>query len=75
MKEIDPVQQVVDLVKAHFSEVLTKQETNVANYMNNYMTQEERNQHGDNIMYMLEKANSSLAFFELKLMANQINYK
>lgn len=66
---------VFDLITTHFTEVLDKQEKDITDYMNEYMTQEERNQHGDNIWNMLVRAKPSLAFFELKLMANQINYK
>ena len=66
---------IFDLVTTHFTEVLDKQEKDVIDYMNNCMTQEERNRHGDNIWNMLVRAKPSLAFFELKLMANQINYK
>ena len=66
---------IFNLVSTHFTEALDKQEKDVTDYMNKYMTQEERNQHGDNIWNMLVRAKSSLAFLELKLMANQINYK
>jgi hypothetical protein len=71
---INSTHLIVELAQSHFKEILDKQEKDITDYMNEYMTQEELNRHGDNIWYMLAKSQSSLAFFQLKLMANKIPF-
>ncbi len=71
----DSVKCVADLAKTYLQEILAKQEKDIVDYMNEYMTHEEIQRHGDNIWNMIAKTSSSLAFFKLKLMTTGINFK
>jgi hypothetical protein len=50
--------------------MLEKQEQDIVNYMNTYMTQGERDRHGDNIWFYLLKPQSVKARLDLIEMAN-----
>ena len=58
-----------DLIKDHFRQELEKQQEAIIFYINECMTQEERQRHGDNLWNSIVHTESSFAFLKLKLMA------
>ncbi len=57
-------------MKEHIVKLLEKQEQDIINYMNTYMTQEERDRHSENIMWFVLKPQSVAAQLDLIGMAN-----
>lgn len=57
-------------MKEQILKLLEKQEQDIINYMNTYMTQEERDKHGENIMWFVLKPQSVAARLDLIEMAN-----
>lgn len=57
-----------DLIKDHFRQELEKQQEDIIFYINECMSQEERQRHGDNLWNLIVRAAPSFAFLELKLM-------
>jgi len=49
---------------------LDEQEDNVVEYMNKYMTQEERDRHGDNIWGLLVRSQGLISQISLEMMAD-----
>jgi hypothetical protein len=49
---------------------LDEQENKVVEYMNKYMTQEERNRHGDNIWGLLVRSQGLISQISLEMMAD-----
>ena len=49
---------------------LDEQEDKVVEYMNKYMTQEERNRHGDNIWGILVRSQGVISEISLEMMAD-----
>lgn len=64
---------VSDLIRDHFLQQLEKQQKDIIFYINECMTQEERNKHGDNLWNLIIRPEPSLALLELKLMAYSTN--
>ena len=58
-----------DLIKDHFRQELEKQQEAIIFYINEYMSHEERQHHGDNLWNLIVRVAPSFAFLELKLMA------
>lgn len=58
-----------DLIQDHFLQELEKQQKDIIFYINECMTQEERNLHGDNLWNLIIRPEPSFALLELKLMA------
>ena len=65
MDENEKSDLIISIVKSE----LDKQYKDIINYMNEFMTQEERNLHGDNIASYLIQSPSLLARIKLELMA------
>ena len=59
-----------DFILESFKKLLIEQENNIVEYMNKYMTQEERNKHGDNIWGFLARADGALAKIRMEMMAD-----
>ena len=57
-------------MKEQILKLLEKQEQDIINYMNTYMTQEERDKHGENIMWFILKPQSVAAWLDLVEMAD-----
>ena len=57
-------------MKEQILKLLEKQEQDIVNYLNTYMTQEERDRHGENIMWFILKPQSVAAQLDLIEMAN-----
>lgn len=57
-------------MKEQILKLLEKQEQDIINYMNTYMAQEERDKHGENIMWFILKPQSVAAQLDLIKMAN-----
>jgi len=57
-------------MKEEILKLLDKQEQDIVNYMNTYMTQAERDRHGDNIWFFLLKSQSVKARLDLIEMVN-----
>ena len=66
---IDDISFVIRIVE----EQLNKQNQELVDYMNKYMTQEERNKHGDNISSFLQKPDALKSWISLKMMADGRN--
>jgi len=62
-----------DLIRDHFLQQLEKQQQDIIFYINECMTQEERNNHGDNLWNLIIRPEPSLALLELKLMTYSTN--
>ena len=60
----------IDFIFNLLENLLNKQEENIVNYMNKFMTQEERNRHGDNICNYLLSSMGTLAEIRLRMMAD-----
>lgn len=73
MNKLDKIDNESDLIKEHFRQEIDKQKDNIIFYINECMTQEERNKHGDNLWNMIIHADSSFALLELKLMSLSFN--
>jgi len=58
------------MIRDEIIKMLEKQEQDIVNYMNTYMTQGERDRHGDNIWFYLLKPQSVKARLDLIEMAN-----
>lgn len=58
-----------DLLFDEIEKKLNEQEESIVNYMNEYMTQEERDRHGDNIWGYLKKGKGVVAELNLFLMS------
>lgn len=58
-----------DLIKDHFRQELEKQQEDIIFYINECMTQEERQRHGDNLWNLIVRAEPSFALLEMKLIA------
>lgn len=56
-----------DLIKDHFRQELEKQQEDIIFYINECMSQEERQRHGDNLWNLIVRVAPSFAFLELKL--------
>lgn len=67
--EINPDIDDKDFILTEVKKMLDKQENDVVEYMNKYMTQDERNRHGDNIWGFLVKSDALISIIELKMMA------
>lgn len=59
-----------DFIFNLLEKMLNKQEEDVVNYMNESMTQTERNRHGDNIWSYLLRAQGALAEIRLEMIAD-----
>ncbi len=60
----------VDFIFNSIQDKLDEQEDKVVEYMNNYMTQEERNRHGDNIWGLLVRSQGLISQIRLEMMAD-----
>lgn len=63
----------VDSIFNLLENMLNKQEEHVLNYMNESMTQDERNRHGDNIWGYLIRAKGVIAEIKMNLLVDNIN--
>lgn len=59
-----------DFILTLLEKMLNKQEEDVVNYMNDFMTQPERNRHGDHIWGFLLRSQATLAKIRLEMMAD-----
>lgn len=59
----------VSVILDTITSVLADQETNLSNYINRFMTQEERDRHGDNIMGYLCSPSGISSTININLMA------
>ena len=52
-------------------ELIDKQESNVIEYMNDYMSQDERTNHGENIWRFLENADALIARIKIDMLVDK----
>lgn len=64
-----------DFIFNLLEKMLNKQEEDVVNYMNESMTQTERNKHGENIWGYLLRAQGALAEIRLEMIADGCKIK
>lgn len=72
--------QLIEIVHKLIDDVLSKQESDIISYMNEYMTDVERNRHGDNIIGYLSKNYGMISSLNMILMSRgfegiEINYE
>lgn len=65
----------ISFIFKQIKEIIDKQERDIIDYINEYMSEKERNLHGDNIWSSLLHSDALIAMIKMEMLANGRNIK